>query len=652
MALRKRPIAAGISALLFSGYVAALGLGEISLNSALNEPLDAEIPLLNLDELTEDEIIAGLASNKDFANAGVEKGLILTGLKFRLDLSTPTKPVIRVTSQRPIREPYLDFLVDVQWPSGRVLREYTLLLDLPVYAGGTFSKKKSRPQVASRNTWGASAPAPSTSSARTGQAFTAGRGEYQVMAGDTLWGISRRLPGDTSVYDKMTAIQQLNPEAFINNDINLLKKGAVLRLPEFSPGAGGVSGDSGSSYSAPLSGSSRSSAAPAVSDGSGRLSLSATSQTRNQGDLLGGDGSGSVAVRGEIASIQEELDRSRRENGELRQRLSSLENQLGTIQKILELEDDSLRAAQLASLQQGLVQDDGNAPDTVGETNSLQATEEEDSPALALFPSANERRAALGGNQPGAIDSQATESLDGEATVADMAEEGEPSPSGSEGERETAKPVTAPAAMELNRKEGWADKVSSYLSYLLGAVVIAIGLIVFLVLRRKGKSRDYESFEDYSAPVTPAPVSPVRSRPAVVVEEPEAASIDEIDLREEDDLFAPAEEEQTPPPTRYDTGATGSELDSELADVNLDEFDLPETPAEERVSAQPEEELNLDEEFDFLADVDEGDTQLELAQAYLEMGDQGGAREILQEVLEDGSDQQKAKARQMLEQLG
>src|SRR5690554_201729 len=134
MVLRTRPLAIGVAVLLFSSWAVAVGLGEIQLHSALNEPLDAEIRLHNLGDLTESEILAGLASASEFTRAGLDREAILSELSFSLDLSNPAAPLLRVNSKRAIREPYLDFLVDVRWPSGRLLREYTLLLDLPVYA--------------------------------------------------------------------------------------------------------------------------------------------------------------------------------------------------------------------------------------------------------------------------------------------------------------------------------------------------------------------------------------------------------------------------------------------------------------------------------------------------------------------------------------
>jgi len=677
MALRKRPLAACLSAFLFSGYVSALGLGEINLNSALNEPLDAEIPLLNLEELSEAEIIAGLASGKDFANAGVERDLLLSGLVFKLDLSDANRPLIRVTSQKPIREPYLDFLVDVQWPAGRLLREYTLLLDMPVYAGGSFSKKKpSTPVRPAHSTSAYRPPAPSTAGSSS-QTFSAGSDEYLVKDGDTLWGISRRLSGDAPIHQKLSAIHQLNPEAFINGDINLLKRGAVLRLPEYSSptsgqGVADVSG--GNEYGAPLSASSRQGSYAQPTDNAGRLSLSADrSQGGSQGASPGAPGTAGSGVRGEIAAIQEELDRSKRENVELRQRLSALENQLGTMHRLLELEDDNLRASQLAALQEQAqdaepVAAEDESFDPVDEVVLPEAFEQ-DSPSLALFPSANERRkvtlGATGAEDSAdsyAENSAATEELteQDESQAVDFEQEvqqaGAEEVADAGGESDTAKSVTSPMTMEINTDKGWTDKVSGYLTYILGLLIVAIGLVVFFVLRRGKKEETYEDIvDDFSPP----PPSPVRTRPVEEQEifEPQPTSIDEIDLKEEDDLFA--EPEAAPQPAQptartasYEPDSSASDIEDELAEVDLEEFSLPEEPAPAAAPAKPVEDLNLDEEFDFLGDVDEGDTQLELAQAYMEMGDQSGAREILLEVIEDGTDEQKAKARNMLEQLG
>uniref|UniRef100_UPI0039182B72 type IV pilus assembly protein FimV n=1 Tax=Pseudomonas sp. TaxID=306 RepID=UPI0039182B72 len=127
--VRKLVLAIAAATSLTSGMAHALGLGEVTLKSALNQPLQAEIELLDIKGLETDEVRPKLASPEDFAKAGVDRQFFLTDLKFTPALNANGKSVIRVTSSKPVREPYLNFMVEVLWPSGRLLREYTLLLD-------------------------------------------------------------------------------------------------------------------------------------------------------------------------------------------------------------------------------------------------------------------------------------------------------------------------------------------------------------------------------------------------------------------------------------------------------------------------------------------------------------------------------------------
>lgn len=115
----------------------ALGLGEVRLQSSLNQPLVAEIELLDAKMLAPGEVVPSLASVEEFNRAGIDRQYFLTDLKFTPVLRPDGKSVIRVSSTKPVREPYLNFLVEVLWPSGRLLREYTLLLDPPLYSPET-----------------------------------------------------------------------------------------------------------------------------------------------------------------------------------------------------------------------------------------------------------------------------------------------------------------------------------------------------------------------------------------------------------------------------------------------------------------------------------------------------------------------------------
>ena len=122
-----------VATMLFSpAIVFAFGLGEIEINSALNQPMDAEIELVGFNSAQIDEVQVELANQQMFERVGVPRPYILTRLKFTPMLSRG-KPIIRITSTDSIREPFLTFLIDVRWAKGKLLREYTVLLDPPVF---------------------------------------------------------------------------------------------------------------------------------------------------------------------------------------------------------------------------------------------------------------------------------------------------------------------------------------------------------------------------------------------------------------------------------------------------------------------------------------------------------------------------------------
>ena len=126
-----------LALLVLMGWAPAgwsLGLGDIELDSALNEKLNAEIELLDADGLQPSEILVSLASAEDFRRIGVERFFFLTDLRFEVGYGADGGGRIEVTSTQPVTEPYLNFLVEVLWPNGRMLREYTLLLDPPTFS--------------------------------------------------------------------------------------------------------------------------------------------------------------------------------------------------------------------------------------------------------------------------------------------------------------------------------------------------------------------------------------------------------------------------------------------------------------------------------------------------------------------------------------
>lgn len=114
----------------YSTLSLALGLGDITVHSALNQPLKADIALLDVGGLTQNDLSVSLATADEFGRAGVERVFFLSDLKFTPILHG-NRQMIRVTSSKPVNEPFLNFLVQLNQPNGRLLREYTVLIDPP-----------------------------------------------------------------------------------------------------------------------------------------------------------------------------------------------------------------------------------------------------------------------------------------------------------------------------------------------------------------------------------------------------------------------------------------------------------------------------------------------------------------------------------------
>ncbi len=228
----------------------ALGLGEIHLNSALNEPMNAEIDLIAAapDELT--ALRATLASREAFTRYGIDKPPFLSSLTFKVGKGKEGRDALLVRSTDAIPEPFVTFLVEVNWARGRLMREYTVLLDPPVYTPGESARSQApvaAPTTAAPPVRRAAAPAdaagspdspglsagPASPPREPMRAPAASGGTVQVGRGDTLTKIARGLSPDASqasVDQTMIALYRSNREAFGGN-INVLRQGAVLRVP-------------------------------------------------------------------------------------------------------------------------------------------------------------------------------------------------------------------------------------------------------------------------------------------------------------------------------------------------------------------------------------------------------------------------------------
>lgn len=345
--VRKLVLAIAAASALSSGMAQALGLGELTLKSSLNQPLVAEIELLDIKDLTAAEVVPSLAPAEEFAKAGVDRQAFLNDLSFTPILNPGGKSVLRVTSSQPLSEPMVKFLVQVMWPNGRLLRDYSVLLD----------PSKFSPQAAA-----AAQAAPAISAPATGASKVSKPEQYTTSARDTLWEIAAKNRNGASIQQTMLAIQALNPDAFIDGNINRLKTGKVLRLPDVvqstalpQPKAiaevaaqnaawrqGRRSGARGQQQ---VDATRRAGAdkAPKQANAKDNLSLVSAESGKARGKGAAGD---SKALNNKLAVTQESLDATRRDNAELKERMADLQSQLDKLQRLIELKNNQLAKLQ------------------------------------------------------------------------------------------------------------------------------------------------------------------------------------------------------------------------------------------------------------------------------------------------------------------
>ncbi len=259
-----------VACLFVFGDVFALGLGKLRVKSALDEPLVAEIELTSVQEAELETLEARLSSREDFIRANVDRPEFLGTLQFDVARDA-AQPTITIRTEQAAKEPFVHFLVTVQWAGGELIREYTALLDPPTYALDIPSSVSSprvvdearpeQPEAAAEATAAvteiadepaadepaAGEPAadePAAGEPAAGEASpamvseppTAGvrSGEYgPTQKGDTLWSIASKLDvgnAEINIFQVMIALLRENPDAFVNFNINRLKVGKILKL--------------------------------------------------------------------------------------------------------------------------------------------------------------------------------------------------------------------------------------------------------------------------------------------------------------------------------------------------------------------------------------------------------------------------------------
>ncbi|MBS93614.1 MAG: hypothetical protein CL799_04090 [Chromatiales bacterium] len=379
----------------------ALGLGEIELDSALNQPFLAEIPLESVDASELTDLQVTLADRATFERYGLDLPEFLKELQFAVKTDSNGRSYIELTSPGPVAEPFVSMLLDVKWASGRLLREYTVLLDPPLFeeqpVQQAVTPAETAPITPTESAGDVDRPvtvqgetiAPTGLFQESAEPATTPRAEapppvqpepvatpapepmvsaglqasdYLTQRGDTLWRIAERARANAGISNNqmMLALYRSNPEAFLGN-INRLKAGTILRIPEMADASAVSSSEATAEVRQQYATWNERSAQPEEA----RLELVAPGD-----DITSGTDSASAAADSDIVARAAQTD-------QLQTQVGDLEAQLDESQRLLQVRDAELQALQqrIAELeQQGAeVVPEGAAPADAAEEGDLLA---------------------------------------------------------------------------------------------------------------------------------------------------------------------------------------------------------------------------------------------------------------------------------------
>lgn len=404
--------ALSIAVMIAGAYPAAssaLSLGDIESNSNLNQPLRAKIELLAAGAQDAKQLQVRLAPASVFNRVGIERPAFLDNLRFATSVQNG-KPVILVSSDRPITEPFVNFLLEVSWPQGQLLKEYTVMLDPPVLMqpGNTVAGNEAAVRAEPRANGTVNRPAPvpaqpepeviadaqepvqavpqtarqvrvqqqprrtaatrQAAQQRAANPATSANRSYRVRQGDTLFKVASQLsqPG-TNIDQMMMALYRANPQAFIDGNINGLKSGVTLK----APGARSVQSVSraearrqvrqhyvdwkkirattvagGADSETPSQ--NRPASNPRPTDDNARLEVLGSKEKAGANEnVVAGAGKERLAdLEKELSLARESLSSQQRENTELKSRVDELEAMLRKKNRLITLRDEQLAELQ------------------------------------------------------------------------------------------------------------------------------------------------------------------------------------------------------------------------------------------------------------------------------------------------------------------
>jgi len=552
--VRKLTLSLAVMAALLPVRGYSLGLGDLELHSALNQELNAEIEVLSATSDDAEQILIKLADRDAFNRAGLDRPFLLQQLKFKI-IDKNGVPFVKVFTKAPVSEPYLSFLLEIDWPQGHLLREYTLLLDPPVYnnnTSGAAAASDSSPfeepadaQAQTQPVFSEQQNAQSTHSGaqvQTGAissdsgrsvnyqyqslpAASTSADQYRVQKNDTLWSIANRMRPDSSisVEQMMLALVRKNPEAFIRENTNGVKRGYILRTPdrdeitqldrqqavaqarehaalwrEYSRSAASSTPASSMEMEAMEGGS----AAEQPRDADGHLSIVSAGEGAESSGANQDPNAQLSKLKQDLAIANEQLESERLEKEDLRSRLAELEQR---VKSVIEGGGVEMNDSELAKLQEDLqgtqqavaepampaeeAQPDEMADETAGAMTDESATDD-----MAADDMASDDMSAEG--EESSMDAPAEDAVfvdekpEGEMSDGEMMDESAP-------EIESAQPpvkeIETPAFAQQQPK-GFLESLMDdpKLLGIIGGGVTFILLLIALLLKRMRASKAEE----------------------------------------------------------------------------------------------------------------------------------------------------------------
>lgn len=630
-------LSAALALALGAANVHAVGLGEMEVKSGLNEPLLAEIPLIDEAPGDAESLVIRLAPPSAFARVGLEmpRGNA-ANLKFTVMQNARGQSVIRVTTPQQIDDPFVSFLLEVDWGKGRMVREFTALLDPPYIAPAILKPATDAPVAATASASPAPSPTPAPQPPPAlppaPEAPAPAVATFQpvgpppapappppapppapepqappppppapapapapiaatpppapapppppepaaperfgpVASGQTLSAIADEIrPRGVSVNQMMIALQQANPQAFIGGNLNLIKRGAVLRIPgrEDLDALSRAQADAlvreqvaaWRQMTAPVPqpaataaeetpDTRTASATPEASAGAGaddaRLEIvppsgddSTATQAGQSGASAGGTGSD---VRAELTRSREDLTARAAEAEDLRSRVGDLEKLNADQRKLLELRDSELAALQqrLQALEEREAVASGQPAAADAAAAETQAPADTTAAAADVAPgaAATETASALPPETPSALPPEMPSALPPDTSTPATAVQPAPPPPAAAAPAEPTPP--APAAVPVSEAEPLWQRPW----FLGGLGVIAAGLAALLLLRRRQAApRGTFSRRLYDSETLAAGVAAARAEAAPDEDErraPAASAFAAMDQANEDRVAA------------------------------------------------------------------------------------------------------------------